>query len=458
MTLEPTSRWLDADSVIERIAAAAVSIEQAAVVRRQLAACADTMERVGAGPLAGARAFQVPGRIEVLGKHTDYAGGRSLLAASEQGLTILAVPRADREVRVHAVASGETVRCSLDPGLGPAAGWANYPVTVVRRLTSNFPDAQTGADVAFIGDIPIAAGMSSSSALVVGVFSVLAAINRLEEGERYRANLSTREELAGYLAAMENGYGFGGLPGEPGVGTLGGSEDHTAMLCASPTQVVRYAFAPVRFEQAIPMPAGHCFVVASSGVAAEKAGAARASYNRAAELMHAAAELWNAEAGGSEGTIGESLDADPSAAARLLHTLAHGRHERFSADDLVARAQQFITENTSIIPAASAALSCGNLTEFGRLVDHSQELAERLLRNQIPETSFLARSAREAGAVAASAFGAGFGGSVWAMLPEGMAVEFEVRWRTAYLARFPEHEGAARFMHTRAGGAMARLI
>jgi hypothetical protein len=93
----------------------------------------------GAPPEAPAHAFVVPGRIEVLGKHTDYAGGRSLLAAADRGFVAVAVPGADRRVRVLDVRRDETVAFDLDPELEPAAGWANYPTTAARRLARTSP-------------------------------------------------------------------------------------------------------------------------------------------------------------------------------------------------------------------------------------------------------------------------------------------------------------------------------
>ena len=78
----------------------------------------------------------------------------------------------------------------------------------------------------------------------------------------------------------------------------------------------------------------------------------------------------------------------------------------------------------------------GDLAAFGELVDRSQQLTERLLGNQVPETIMLARSARDLGAEAASAFGAGFGGSVWALVPEAVVEMFRTKWETAYRAAF----------------------
>jgi galactokinase len=104
-----------------------------------------------------------------------------------------------------------------------------------------------------------------------------------------------------------------------------------------------------------------------------------------------------------------------------------------------------------LIPDAVDALRRGDLAALGTTVDLSQLLAERMLGNQVPETAALARLARELGAVAASAFGAGFGGSVYAVVPEEQAAAFMTNWSHDYLARFPHRRESARFFETRLG-------
>src|SRR5207249_5011124 len=93
----------------------------------------------------------------------------------------------------------------------------------------------------------------------------------------------------------------------------------------------------------------------------------------------------------------------------------------------------------------------------GKLVDRSQHLAETLLGNQVEQTISLARKARELGAVAASAFGAGFGGSVWALIPSSAAAEFSARWGDEYHRSFPEHRARSAFFMTRAGSGVLHL-
>ena len=406
----------------------------------------------------------VPGRIEFLGKHTDYAGGRSLICAVERGIAVAATARDDRTVRLTDAVSGEHVEIEMSATLPPADGsWANYPITVVRRIARNFPGPLRGADIAFASDLPPAAGLSSSSALVVATFLAICDLNALGAHDEYRRAIPDADHLAGYLGAVESGAPFGSLDGDRGVGTFSGSQDHTAILCSRAGALVQYSFAPVRFERAVPLPADHVFVIGASGVIAEKTGAARALYNRQARRVHALLDRWHAATGRTDATLGAVLASSDDAIERLRDIVrdpavrSNGESDGFDVTDLITRLDQFDAESRDNIPAAGDALERGDLVTLGALVDRSQRGAEVLLGNQVPETFHLARSARSLGAVAASAFGAGFGGSVWALVRRDDAQRFAECWHESYAVRFPEPAKRASFFTTAAGPAAMRL-
>lgn len=394
----------------------------------------------------------VPGRIEVLGKHTDYAGGRSLLAATEQGFTVSVEPTAGSRILISDLHRQQTAE--LDAATGETtshASWAVYPSTVVRRVARDFPGALGGCRIELSSTLPRSAGLSSSSALMTAVFLALDRVFHVSHTASYRDAVPDREALAGYLGAVERGSPFPGLGGDDaGVGTRGGSEDHVAILCAEPDTLVRYRYEPVSREAASPVPAGHVFAVASSGVRAEKKGGARDRYNRLSDLATRAAQVWRTATGEEQRHLGSILEI-PDALGRLRDAIwSHA--EPGERDALRRRVRHFAAESVEIIPAAADALATGDLGAFGILVDRSHALAEELLGNQVAETSHLARSARELGAPAASAFGAGFGGSVWALVPEADATAFLEEWRGRYVAAFPERTDAELFI-TRAGRA-----
>ncbi len=402
-------------------------------------------------------AFYVPGRIEVLGKHTDYAGGRSLLCAVERGFCLAVRPRRDSVVLVTNARSHARCMLILDPEIpDTGAQWCAYPSASVRRLARNFPFARRGADIAFISDLPAASGMSSSSAFVVAVFLALADINGIAGSDLYRCEIESKEDLAGYLGTVENGQSFGTLLGDRGVGTFGGSEDHTAILCSQAARLKQYSFCPIRHERTVDLPEDLTFVIGVSGVIAMKTGAALAKYNHAALTAGKVLEIWRTATGRNDVSLAAALAASQDAPDRMREALRISEEEEFPASLLCSRLTQFEEESNVIIPAATDALARSDFAAFGALVDRSQQGAERLLGNQVPETVALAWSARMLGAVAASAFGAGFGGSVWALVPAAGAAEFERRWNSRFLDQFPSAEHA-RFFITRPGPAALRL-
>jgi galactokinase len=421
----------------------------------RLRACRGALRAAGIVDCGDEVAFHVPGRIEVLGKHTDYLGGRSLLAAVERGFCFVGAPLEEPEVLAIDAATGEAVRfpISAEAEFETEPGhWSNYVRTATRRLTRDFPGAPGGCALALASDLPGAAGMSSSSAIVTGTLLTLLAVQGIEERADFRAAVPGVADLAEYAAAVESGAGYRSLPGDRGVGTHGGSEDHTAILCARAGELVGYSFAPLRPEGDVPLPAGYTFAIASSGVRAEKTGAAQEKYNRLSALGRALLALWNRETGRRDPTLAAALHAEPGAADRL-RAAAAGEAE---ASALRARLDHFVAESEEILPAATAALAAGELETFGAVVDRSQALASSLLGTQIPETEFLARAARELGAAAASAFGAGFGGSVWALVPEAGASDFLARWRDRYSAAYPALADAEFFL-TRAAPPAHRI-
>jgi len=420
--------------------------------------CARELVDRGVPGSAPTRIFLVPGRIEVLGKHTDYAGGKSLIAAVERGFVFLVTPRTDGIVRIAApgeAASPAQFTASSDLHVRP--GWANYPMTVARRLARDFPGAVPGAEISLESNLPLASGMSSSSALVVGTFLCLAIVGGLVRDPRFIGAVGNPDELAAYLAAVESGQGFGRLPGDAGVGTHGGSEDHTAIIRAEPGRLLQYRFVPPVLERKVFVPSGYRFVIASCGVAAEKTGAMRDRYNRAAGLVRSLRDVWHLAGGRVAASLGAAIRSSPDALDRLKLAVRHAERPGFPVRDLLTRLDHFVQESEVLVPAAADALAGDRLQEFGELVDESQRLADELLGNQIPETVELARSARLLGAAAASSFGAGYGGSVWALVETSHAAAFRRAWQSEYAGSFPGPAERATFCESAAGPPAMRV-
>lgn len=366
----------------------------------------------------------VPGRLEVFGKHTDYAGGRTLVCAVPCGITVDAHTTDEGAVVVEDATTGVQATFTSS-GEGPDEGWHRYPRTVIRRLAKNFPGARLSARLRISSDLPQAAGISSSSALVVGVANSLVDLAQIEQHPAWRQTIRSSEDRAAYFGCIENGAPFRQLTGDAGVGTSGGSEDHAAILLSRAGELRQFSFDPLAVDGVVPMPSGWTFVVVSSGIAAQKTEGARAHYNRLATDAAALVHAWR-----------EAHPVDPRPLGRLVRDGAL-RGWR-PPDPLRARLDHFIAEDTRVTDA-SAAFARADISAIGELAEASFQDADRLLHNQTAETRALVEIARSIGAPAASPFGAGWGGSVWALVPQSDADPLLGAWLGAYRERFPQH-------------------
>ena len=390
----------------------------------------------------------VPGRIEVFGRHTDYAGGRSIVCALDRGFSFTAVARSDQVLTLTEEGQEfEPVELTLDERLQPQAGsWSNYPATMARRLVRNFPGALKGVDISFRSTLPVGSGMSGSSALMMMVFTALAASNNLPADRRFTENIRTPIDLAVYLACAENGQGFRGLEGDRGVGTFGGSEDHAAILMARAGSLSLFSFSPPGLIEEIPWPAGWRMAVAFCGVRAEKTKEALEKYNLASRRVRDALEVFNALAGTGLATLREAVDHEPKPGGPgWLEELDRAGAADGKAPALSDRVRQFLAEDRTHIPAAREALVRQDLKEFGRLLSASHQASRDCLWNIVPEIDFLQASAVEQGAAGASGFGAGFGGSIVAVTTEERAGRFLEEWRNSYIAQYMNRAPQADF-------------
>lgn len=227
---------------------------------------------------------RAPGRVNLMGRHVDHRGGHVNPIALDREIVCVCAARPDRQVHLRNVdAKGfAPTGFDLDDLLAPAesgewqsflnheavqrrvqqtAGhWANYVQAAILRFSLCFPERRLcGMDLAFAGDIPMAAGLSSSSALVVATALAVCALNDLSLDSTQVVNLCGE--------------------GEWYVGTRGGSSDHAAILLARPGQVAHFSFFPFSVERYLPFPAGCELLVADSGIEAAKAGGSRQTFN-----------------------------------------------------------------------------------------------------------------------------------------------------------------------------------
>lgn len=249
-----------------------------------------------------------------------------------------------------------------------------------------------GADIAVESDLPIAAGLSSSSALSCGVALALLAVNGKDVD---------RVELADVVARAER---F--------TGTQGGGMDQAVILCARRGHALGVSFAPLHIH-AVKVPEDWVFLVAHSGVAAEKSGSAQATYNaRTRECREALQTVWAA--------VGEG--EPPEKDYRLLLEAADPEHLLEVGGDvlrppLLARFRHTLAE-VQRVSEAEEALGARDLAEFGRIMDASHRSLRDDYDVSTPELDRIVTLAREAGAAGARLTGAGLGGAALILCAE----------------------------------------
>lgn len=397
------------------------------------------------------RKFFVPGRVELFGKHVDYGGGPSLTCAINHGIhgTIDAIDQQVIEVIDSITKRSSRIPLRADVRSNGANG-GKYIAAVARRLSRDFPPLTRGVRVSIESSLPRSSGMSSSSAFVVLLTLAAAEVNELQALESWQRNIPDRFALAEYCAAIEMGGAFGEFSGDHGVGTRGGAQDHVAILCNQSESVGSYKYLPASLVGSARFPADWSIVIGVSGIRATKSGGARREYNNASDLVRALLALWNKSEQRSDHSLSAALGSSPDAAERMVRVARHSDE----APLYLARLEQFRAETERIVPQALDAIGSGDSEALAALGVESQQRAEVALRNQIPETMFLARSAMAAGAYASSAFGAGFGGSVWAIVDSKHAQHFIGRWRKLYLKEFPRQTGKAEWLTARPAGSL----
>lgn len=371
-----------------------------------------------------------PGRVNLIGEHTDYNGLPVLPIAIDRGIRVEfrvveeAVVRLDSPVARFAPFTFQLKR----PIEAAAQGdWSNYVRAAARGLVEYGVGLERGIEGTVTGDVPIASGLSSSSALVVASALALLKANAVAvegEGEaeraaapsdgtgRYRATGRrtplSRLELAALMARAER---F--------VGLEGGGMDQAACLHGEEGHALRIEFGPLRVTP-VAVPAGWRWVVASSLARAEKSGGARDAYNERARQCREALGVVGATAvrRSTHGTQAapdqgrRTVDWAPTyrdlVAVDDLDGLLR-RARRALASVLFRRFRHVVTEGRRVV-AAEVAMRDGDMGRFGELMVRSHESLRDDYEVSTGELDAIVEVALGAGAAGARLTGAGFGG------------------------------------------------
>ena len=352
----------------------------------------------------GERRFRAPGRVNLIGDHTDYNEGYVLPMAIELACTVRARPRSDGVVRVRSRDVGGEVELAADGSTTAdsiADVWGRYAAGVVGTLAQRGRPA-VGIDTVVTSTVPLGAGLSSSAAFEVALALALCDAAAFE---------LSRHELA--LACQEAEQVASGVPCGimDQLTSLAGRQDHALLIDCRSLQVT-----PVR------LPPGLAVLVAHSGVSRALVDSEYAERRRACEAV---------------------------AAALGLPSLRDATPEQVAGDP---RARHVVSENGRVL-AAARALADGDVTALGPLLDESHRSLRDDFEVSTPELDTLAQTLRDAGALGARLTGAGFGGCVVALADSDEADRIvgtaaaRYRERTGHETRtfvFGAEEGAGR--------------
>jgi N-acetylgalactosamine kinase len=405
------------------------------------------------------RVCRAPGRINLLGEHIDYNGLPVLPMTLGQGIDLAYAPRSDNWIHLDNLCT-RYPSCQFENAAAippsPQGNWENYVKAAVSGLNDALGlDGSTGIDLLVSGNIPTAAGLSSSSALVVATALAYLAVVELS----LDSDIS-RLRLAGILAQAEQ-Y----------VGTQGGGMDQAVLLLGGEGCACKVDFNPLRTED-VPVFPDHVFVVCDSLVTANKTGAARQRYNEGpitSRLIRAMIERQAQRAFGDEvvlSSIGDLwfgplclldrevkdlLDATFPAdrttladAARFLGVPESDVRERWLGDlpepvdgfSLRARARHFLTEYQRV-EAGRDALMMGDTATFGALMSESHSSCARDYRVSCLELDRLVELGRAAGSIGSRLTGAGFGGCTIHLVPKAIVCDFMDQIDREYYKNIP---------------------
>ena len=351
------------------------------------------------GPPGPTLFVRSPGRINLIGEHIDYNNLSVLPMAIGRHVRLLVRPRADGRVRIASLSSGFGAReFLLGPEIPayPVGDWGNYVKAAAQALARSH-DGLHGVDAALDTTLPVAAGLSSSSALVIGV-----ALTLLGANGRTWDPVALAEEMA---------------QAERYTGTQGGGMDQAICAGAVEGTASRVDFAPLRITP-VPVPSDWRFVVAHSLSRAEKSGGAQATYNRrTVECREALERVW--ERVGKRGRSG-SGGRGGRGYRELLAEREAGElvkiGEQVLEGDLLKRFRHVVTE-ADRVRRAEAALRKADLPTFGALLSASHTSLRDDYEVSSPALDELVGIAEGAGAEGARLTGAGMGGCIIAAVP-----------------------------------------
>jgi len=344
------------------------------------------VERYGEPPAAVVRA---PGRVNLVGEHTDYNDGFVLPMAIDREVRIALRPRHDGRVTLHALDLDDETSFALE-GLTRGEGWAEYVKGVAWALAGDGLEL-TGWEGVLAGDVPVGAGLSSSAALELAAARAFQASSGFAWEPARMARLCQR---------AENRW----------VGVSSGIMDQLISALGEAGRALLLDCRSLEGE-AVPLPAGHVAVVLDTGT---RRGLVDSAYNeRRAQCEAAARHLGVAAL--------RDVDANAlEAGAAGLEALP------------LKRARHVVSENARTL-AAAAAMRRGDAATLGRLMSASHvSLRDDFQVSTGALDAIQACAVAQPGCLGARMTGAGFGGCAVALVEEAYVNAFVEGVKSCY--------------------------
>ena len=340
-------------------------------------------------PAGAIGTWSAPGRVNLIGEHTDYNDGFVLPFAIEYRTTVDLTVRTDHRLRVSSSFDPEPVEVALDDldDLFPArrdevVEWARYPLGVAWALlhaTSTDPESVPGVDLVFRSDVPVGAGLSSSAAIEGATAVALNDVWGLDQSRVTLAKVGRRAENEAVGAPTVIMDQMASLLGRPDAGTF--------LDCRTlDAEVTELGFASAGLELVvIDTKVSHAH---STGGYGER----RAACERGAQIMGVPA-------------------------LRDLSVSDLPRAQKLMADLTFRRMRHVVTEDQRVLDTV-ATLRAEGPRAIGALLDASHASMRDDFEISVPELDLAVDTARASGAIGARMTGGGFGGAAIALLDQ----------------------------------------
>ena len=344
--------------------------------------------------------YASPGRINIIGEHTDYNGGFVFPGAVKQGIIAEIKPNGTRKVRAYSIDLKDYAEFSLDDEKGPTATHFRFIFGICREMMKLGVPVE-GFNTAFAGDVPLGAGMSSSAALE-SCFAF--ALNDL-----FGDNKIEKFQLALAGQATEHNY----------IGCNCGIMDQFASLFGKAGHIMRLDCRSLQYKYFPFDPKGYKLVLLNSLVKHELASSAYNDRRKSCENVVAAIKKYHPNV--------ETLrDAD-------YDMLEQVRGE-VSAEDAL-RAKYVIGEKYRVMEV-SVALEEGDYEEVGRKMYDTHHGLSKEYEVSCPELDFLNEVAKSCGVTGSRVMGGGFGGCTINLVREELYDNFITTAKNAYKEKF----------------------